>query len=80
MGTSPWSTDWRIGTRHATSADSSGTPHHTGPSAIKATVLKYALSKTDLGQVYSGMKTKNGKVAKAIKRIMDAMPDNEVGY
>lgn len=48
--------------------------------AIKATVLKYALSKTDLGQVYSGMKTKNGKVAKAIKRIMDAMPDNEVGY
>ena len=47
---------------------------------LQATVIKYSLNKTDLGQVYANMKNKMGKVAKAIKRIYEAMPDNEVGY
>jgi hypothetical protein len=45
--------------------------------AIQAAMLKYAIPKSNLVPIYDLMKDKYNKVAKAIKHIADAMPDND---
>lgn len=45
--------------------------------AIQAAMLKYAIPKSNLMGLYDAMKDHYNKVAKAIKKIMDQMPDND---
>lgn len=45
--------------------------------ALKSSLIKYAIEKSDLKSIYNNMESKSGKVAKAVKRILDAMPDRE---
>jgi len=44
---------------------------------IQAAMLKYAIPKSNLIGIYEKMKDHYNKVAKAIKKIMDKMPDND---
>lgn len=45
--------------------------------ALRSSLIKYAIEKSDLQSIYNNMESKNGKVAKAVKRILEAMPDKE---
>ena len=44
---------------------------------IQSAMLKYAIPKSNLVAIYEQMEDHYNKVAKAIKKIMDAMPDND---
>lgn len=48
--------------------------------AVRSALIRFAIEKSDLQSIYNNMESKNGKVAKAIKRIHDAMPDREGLY
>lgn len=48
--------------------------------AVRSALVRYAIEKSDLQSIYNNMESKNGKVAKAIKRIHDQMPDRETQW
>ena len=48
--------------------------------AVQEVIIKFAVNKTDLGQILEGMNNKRGKVYQALKRVKEAMPDNEMGF
>ena len=45
--------------------------------AIQAGMLKYAIPKSNLSSIYDQLEDKYNKVAKAIRTIMEGMPDND---
>ena len=48
--------------------------------AVQEVIIKFAVNKTDLGQILEGMNNKRGKIYQALKRVKEAMPDNEMGF
>lgn len=47
---------------------------------MREVILKFAMNKTDLGQILDRMGNKRVKFYQSLKRIQEAMPDNEAGY